>query len=194
MREREEVTDHDLVLQAKAGDRDAFYTVVKRYQRMVWRQCMRVARKVEIADELSQQVFLKAFTKLKTFRGEAPFGAWLFRVAFNVARDWKRSAKNADAVDLEEVEIPVQAREEAELTMVQSLEQLRTAIEGLPEKQRQVVLLRVYEDYSFKEIAAAMGGSEGTAKVNFHYALKSLRLFMHASGQCLGRTSRRESV
>lgn len=190
MREREEVTDHDLILRAQAGDRDAFYAVVKRYQRMVWRQCMRVARKVEIADELSQQVFLKAFTKLKTFRGEAPFGAWLFRIAFNVARDWKRSARNADTIDLEEVEIPVQAREEADLTMVQSLEQLRTAIEGLPEKQRQVVLLRVYEDYSFKEIATAMGGSEGTAKVNFHYALKSLRLSMPGSEQA----SRRESV
>lgn len=172
----------ELVSRAKNGDRDAFYELVKQYQKMVWRQCIRAARKVEIADELTQQVFLKAFTHVKSFREDAPFGAWLFRIAFNITLDWRRSKKNVEMVDIEEVNPATEGLEETSesIDRERKLKGLREAIETLPEKQRKVVLLRIYEDFSFKEIAATVGGSEGTAKVNFHYGLKGLKAFMKA--------------
>ena len=61
----------------------------------------------EIADELAQQVFLKAFDKLNSFRGEAPFGAWLCRIAFNTIRDWHRVERRAEVVTIEGVSVPV---------------------------------------------------------------------------------------
>lgn len=176
--QQDERTDEVLVKEAQAGDRHAFLVLVERYQARIWRQAMRIAQKSELADELAQQVFLKAFTKLKTFRGEAPFGAWLSRVALNLGRDLKRSQARATLVDIEDVTVAEDAVSEEQVGAERKKAALRTAIEALPQKQREVVVLRVYEDYSFKEIAASMGGSEGTAKVNFHYALKNLRGLM----------------
>lgn len=173
--------DLALVRRVQKGDKDAFYALVKRYQRLVWRQCMRIAQNVAIADELAQQVFLKAYDKLHTFRGEAPFGAWLCRIAFNTGKDWKRSERFGDTVTIEEVEIPVPSRDEETLGRQKELQALRQAVAQLPEKQREVVLLRIYEDYSFKEIAQATGATEGSAKVNFHYALKALKMLMKGS-------------
>ena len=160
------------------GDKVAFYELVKKYQRMIWRQCNRATRKVEIADELAQQVFLKAFDKLNSFRGEAPFGAWLCRIAFNTIRDWHRVERRAEVVTIEGVSVPVHVGYDEALSRERDLTRLRGAIETLPEKQKKVVLLRVYEAYSFKEIAVALGGTEGSAKVNFHYAMKTLKAIL----------------
>lgn len=174
----------ELVSRAQQSkDKAAFQELVKRHQRMVWRQCMRAVRRVEMADELAQQIFLKAFDKIDSFRGEAPFGAWLCRIAFNTIADWRRRQKDEDHVDVDDVSIPVHVTYEDDLARDRKLAHLKTAIDALPEKQQQVVMLRVYEDFSFKEIAAALGGTEGSAKVNFHYALKTLKTLMQGSNQ-----------
>lgn len=183
----------DLVLRARAGDRDAFYELVKVYQTRIWRQCMRLARNAETADELTQQVFLKAYDKLKTFRGEAPFGAWISMIALNVGRDHARVSKRWKTVELDEGGSELSVEPEISETILGNQKDravLQDAVEQLPDKQRQVLLLRIYEDFSFKEIADALGGTEGAAKVNFHYALKSLKTILARLGitQFPGRT------
>ena len=167
--------DSELAARFREGDRSAFDQLVRRHQKGVWRMVRRYVRSDADAFDVTQQVFVRAFRGLATFRGAASVRSWLYRIAINCALSWIRDHKREQPSELEDhalVEAPVAPGRIAD---GQDGARLRAAIELLPPKQRLVLELRVFDDLSFKEVAELADCTENTAKVNFHYAVKRLR-------------------
>ena len=174
-------TDADLVEASLAGDRQAFDLIVERHRRHVYQLCYRFVGNHEDASDLAQDVFIRAFRGLKTFKGQASLSTWLYRIAVNVSLN-KVGAKGPRAVSLEllhrggderlvsDAETPTEA-----LLRDERAAHVRAAIARLPRKQRATLVLRVYHELPHEQIAAILGSSVGAAKANFFHALNNLK-------------------
>jgi RNA polymerase sigma-70 factor (ECF subfamily) len=163
--------DRALVEKFRAGDRRAFDELVRRYQGAIQRLALRFLRDQEDARDLAQRAFVQAFERLATFRGEASFRTWVYRITVNLALSQLRT-RRPDHVPLADDHGEAVAPEQRD---ADEARRLRQAVAALPPKQRLCVELRAFEDLSFKEVAEVVGCSEDAAKVNFHHGLKRLR-------------------
>jgi RNA polymerase sigma-70 factor (ECF subfamily) len=172
----DETPDEALVARAQRGDRSALEVLVRRHQKAVFRLCLRYVRDVDEAADLVQRTFVRAMAKLADLRAAEVFRPWLLRIGANLAlnhlRDHARFVPESAAEGSGSAAQPAAADR---LEAGETARALRLAVEGLPTKQRMTLELRVYEELSFREIADALGTSEGAAKVNFHYAVRNLR-------------------
>jgi RNA polymerase sigma-70 factor (ECF subfamily) len=162
------------VRRAQAGDADAFEAVYRAHAGRVYALCLRMAGDVTQARELVQDVFIRAWEKLGTFRGDSAFGTWLHRLAVNVVlMDRRLAARRAeDRLEGDEgEERPLQARE-APAGLRMDLEQ---AIAALPPMARQVLILYDVEGYEHQEIGTMLGIAEGTSKAHLFRARRLLR-------------------
>ncbi|HUF48152.1 MAG TPA: sigma-70 family RNA polymerase sigma factor [Vicinamibacterales bacterium] len=176
------VDDRALVTAFVAGAREAFDEIMRRHERRVYQLCYRFAGNHEDAADLTQDVFVRAFKGLRTFKGEAALGTWLHRVGVNVCLN-KVTATRPDHEPLEE-RAHVDDRQADSFDQVAHAEdarRLQRAIQALPPTQRATVLLRVYQGLSHQEIAQALGSSVGAAKANFFHALGNLRRLLGSS-------------
>mgnify|MGYP001573409665 CR=1 FL=1 len=177
------VADPDAACVARvlAGETAAFDELVLRYQRAIYAFCVRYVRHADDGRDVAQRTFVKAFAKLDSFRHEASFRAWLYRIATNLCKNHIRDRKRH--VALTEATL-VTAGDDGDMRVdaAQGRERLRRAVDALPPKQRLVVELRVYDDLSFAEVAEIAGCSENAAKVNFHHAVKHLRAWCSPPG------------
>ncbi len=165
--------DRELVAKFRAGERRAFDELVRRHQASIQRLSLRFLRDAEEARDLAQRAFVQAFERLETFRGEASFRTWVYRITVNLALSQVRKHR-----PMMEPLKETAAEEESGRADDKTLQRLRAAVEKLPPKQRLCVELRSFEDLSFREVAEIVGCSEDAAKVNFHHALKRLRELM----------------
>jgi len=173
--------DRELAERFRAGDRSAFETLVRRHQKGVWRIVRRYIRRDADAADITQQVFVRAFKGLATFRGAATVRSWLYRIAINSSLTWIRDHKREILSDIDDDSLSVDAAGPGRIANDQEAKMLRIAIDELPPKQRMVLELRIYDDLSFKEVAELADCSENTAKVSFHYAVKKLREILGGS-------------
>ncbi|KYG63427.1 RNA polymerase sigma factor [Bdellovibrio bacteriovorus] len=168
------VSDLELVEKVKSGDRRSFSELVKRHQRSVLRLSLRFVKDMDTAEDVTQEAFIKAYEKLNSFEGRASFKSWLFQIAVNTARnkirEWKR-----ETVDIDDVQLAVDAEAETTLVHTAVADILQQEVEKLPFKQKTALVLRVYEDLSFNEIADIMECPYDTAKANYRHALLKLR-------------------
>jgi RNA polymerase sigma-70 factor (ECF subfamily) len=173
--------DRTLVKVCLDGRRDAFDVIVARHQRQVYQLCYRFAGNHEDASDLAQDVFIRAFRGLHSFKGQAAFSTWLYRIAVNVclnrvgvpARKWI-SLDAADQPDVRE------ERADARILRTERAAAVRAAIARLPKKQRAALILRVYHDLPHDQIAAIVGSSVGAVKANFFHALANLKKLLSA--------------
>ncbi len=167
--------DGELVERFRAGDRSAFDTLVRRHQKGVWRVVRRYIKRDADAADITQQVFVRAFKGLATFRGAASARSWLYRIAINCSLSWIRDHRREWPAEIDDDALSAAAEAPGRIESDQESKRLRAAIEELPPKQRMVLELRVFDDLSFKEVAELANCSENTAKVSYHYAVKRLR-------------------
>jgi RNA polymerase sigma-70 factor (ECF subfamily) len=167
-------TDLELVERVKAGDRLSFSELVKRHQRGLLRLSLRFMKDMDAAQDVVQESFIKAYEKLNSFEGRASFKSWLFQIAVNTARNKIREARH-ETTDIENVHLAVGAVAENSLVHTAVADLIHDEVEKLPFKQRTALVLRVYEDMSFKEIAEVMECPYDTAKANYRHALLKLR-------------------
>jgi RNA polymerase sigma-70 factor, ECF subfamily len=168
------MTDTDLVRAFKNGDKNSFSDLVKKYSKPLTMMIMRIVKDPEEARDLSQTAFLKAYEGLAGFEMASSFKTWLYSIAMNTAKDFLRKHKP----ELDPIVDRTPDRRELPPEIIdreRKLRKIRNAIEQLPEKQRLTLQLRVYEEMSYKEIAAVLGGTEGGARVNFFQATKTLK-------------------
>jgi RNA polymerase sigma-70 factor (ECF subfamily) len=141
------------------------------------------------ARDIVQKAFLQAWTHREKFRGQASFKTWLLRITTNVAKNeqrraWRRREFTPGEGTEEDFE-PLTPEAETSFDVLASKrvrEVLRDAVESLPQRQREIALLRIYEDLSFAEVAECCGTSTNNAKVSFHHAVKNIRKFLAAKG------------
>jgi RNA polymerase sigma-70 factor, ECF subfamily len=174
------VSDEALVRRARDGEEAALSALVKRHADAVYRVALAIAGDRDLAQDVSQDAFLKAFRGLDGFRGDAAFRTWLLTIAANSARGALRRLGRRRETDLDsspplasEVRGPDQ---DAELSSESA--RAREALDRLPEKQRLSVQLRVDEGLSFREIAEVIGSTEGAARVNYFHGIRKLREWM----------------
>jgi RNA polymerase sigma-70 factor (ECF subfamily) len=173
-------TDLELAAQSAAGDVAAFERLYELHRRRVYSLCVRMLGNATDAEDVMQEVFLQVYRKIGTFRGEAAFTTWLYRLVVNqVLMHWRKrgirpeeTAAEGDASDV--------ARSRP-LPMVDRIA-LEQAIRRLPPGYRMVFLLHDVEGYEHEEIAAMLGCSVGTSKSQLHKARLKLRRLLHGEG------------
>ena len=165
----------DLAQRFADGDDDAYTRLVEQYSRKVFALCYRILRHEEDAKDMAQEVFVRIYSKRRSFRGQSSVYTWIYRIAVNMCLSHLKRRKAA-AVPLEDVEPMLAAKDEAGPDQSGELRVLvGEALESLPPKQRAVFSMRFYDKMAFKEIAEAMGTSVGAAKANHHFAVEKLR-------------------
>jgi RNA polymerase sigma-70 factor (ECF subfamily) len=168
--------DEELVAASVAGRREAFDELVTRHRRMVYRVCHRFTGNHEDASDLAQDVFVRAYRGLASFRGNSSVSTWLYRIAVNTALNHVGSRRPAtDELDPGRHTDSTTPAPDDRVWQQQERARVRDAIRRLPDRQRATVILRVYHDLTHEEIARVLGSSVGTVKANFFHALRNLR-------------------
>ena len=174
-----ELDERALVDACLADDPGAFDLIVERHRRSVYQLCYRFVGNHEDASDLSQDVFLRAFRGLRTFRGQSSLATWLYRIGVNVCLN-RLKAKSPLSAPTESIEerqfIDVRAESPPERMLKDERgARVRAAIAQLPRKQRVTLILRTYHEMSHQEIADVLGSSIGAVKANFFHALGNLK-------------------
>ncbi|MDR9762753.1 RNA polymerase sigma factor [Rhizobium redzepovicii] len=182
------LADADLVPLAKRGDEPAVRAIVQRHNQRLFRTARAVIRNDAEAEDVVQAAYIKAFTNLAAFRGEAEFSTWLTRIALNEALARVRARKNTTGLE----EIDMQATSaggevvqfpsslsatdpETELSRSQARQLLEQAVDELPNDFRAIFVLRDVEGMSTDEAASYLGIRPETAKTRLHRARKMMR-------------------
>jgi RNA polymerase sigma-70 factor (ECF subfamily) len=171
-----EADDHVVVAAFCAGRLEAFDVIVARYQKPIYRLCYRFTGNHEDASDLAQDVFVRAFRGLRQFKGTSALGTWLHRIGVNTALNRnavKRAAiQSLDGTDVRDARVPDPVDR---LDDQRRSARVRHAVLQLPPKQRATVILRIYHDLPYDEIARTLGTTVGAAKANIFHALGKLK-------------------
>jgi len=159
----------DLVRRAQAGDHRAFEGIYRRTVDRMYALCLRMSGDGEEAVELVQDVFVRAWERLGSFRGDSLFTTWLHRLAVNLILQDRRSKGRRRAREMSAPDLDRFGRT-ARRSMPGTRVDLERAIAALPEKARNVLVLRDVEGYKYAEIARMTGVSLGTVKAQIHRA------------------------
>lgn len=171
-----------LVKSAVAGEASAFGSLYDHYQPRIYRFVLIKVSRREEAEDLTHQVFLSAWQNIHNYRNIGfPFSSWLYRIARNQIIDYYRTRKQATSIEqidpehfahLPELHTAVDTH--IEMTRV------RQALSTLKDEHQDVIIMRFVEDLPIKEVAAALGKTEGAIKLIQHRALKQLKIVLEA--------------
>ncbi|HEY9166287.1 MAG TPA: sigma-70 family RNA polymerase sigma factor [Candidatus Kryptonia bacterium] len=170
-------SDLELVEQVRSGNDRAFGELVNRYERKVFFVVKRMLNDDDEASDATQEVFIKLHDSLKKFRGEANLYTYVYRIATNVAISYLRKRKVRAVVRLDEVISNMLAggkEPERDADREELKKLVADAVASLPVQQKQVFILRFYEELSYEEIARVMHRSMGAMKANYFHAMKKI--------------------
>ena len=177
-------SDEQIVERALTGDAEAFGEIVQRWERRIFVLSFGMLGREEDARDATQETFLAAFRNLRAFRGEAKVSSWLHRIAVNqcITRQRRAKVRSESALETEEEKdassfaaplrySPARVVEDLETTAA-----VRVAVNSLPIELRQVVVMKEFEELTFKEIAEALDLPLSTVKSRLYTALKQLQM------------------
>jgi RNA polymerase sigma-70 factor (ECF subfamily) len=176
-----QVADDKLITRCRAGDVEAFAQVYTQYERQVFRYAYHILGHREDADDIKQETFLRAYQAIGTFRSESSLQTWLLKICGNLCRDriksWDRRKVIYDSTLRDDVlgssdamDDPSAIVERSELTEI-----IFKALRGLPQAQREIIVLHEIEDLSYEEIAGILGCSRTSIKLRLFRARRSLK-------------------
>lgn len=182
--------DYDLIKQYLGGNSTSLEILINRHKSKVFSYIMMVMKKRELAEDIFQDTFIKVIKSLHAgkYSEEGRFVSWVMRIAHNLIIDFYRKNKNLKTISDDETEVPLfnstkfsEKNIEDELVLDQVHKDLHVVVDQLPKEQRDVVILRYYRDYSFKEIAEQTSVSINTALGRMRYAIINMRKIMETS-------------
>jgi RNA polymerase sigma-70 factor (ECF subfamily) len=172
------ISDEELIHDVLQGDTESFAFIVDRYKVQIFNLMYRYSNTREDAADMTQEVFCRAFEKLRKYRHREQFFSWLYTLALNYARDWARKRKKRGRAiagySMEagiDAEPPIYSGSES----AQDVDHLAAALETLADDRREMVLLRYRHERSIKELAEIFRLSESAVKMRLHRALDDLR-------------------
>lgn len=173
-------SDLELVEAGRSGDDAALGALVRRHHDSAFRVAVSLVNDDDLAQDVVQDAFMKAFRALAGFRGDSSFRTWLLTITANEARGALRRRGRRKETAIEEAgEVASEEMGPAGAAIVaQEAGRARRMLEQLPDKQRMSVTLRIEEGLSFKEIGEIIGSSEGAARVNYFHGIRRLRELM----------------
>lgn len=185
--------EKELILACQRGDEAAFEALIHLHEKKVYTLCRRMCRDEDNALEAVQDTFLAVWRGIGSYRADAAFSTWLYRLATNACLDILRREKKRGAdVSLDDEEARLEPRDptpqpEEALERTETQRLVREALYALPDDYRQVLLLRESEQLSYNEIAEATGLELGTVKSRISRARLALRNYLAASGNFFER-------
>jgi RNA polymerase sigma-70 factor (ECF subfamily) len=181
------MTDNELIKIILQGDREKFRVFVEKYQQMVFRTCIGFLHNKDDADDLTQEVFIRAYQSLSRFKGESAFSTWLYRIAVNASLNKvRKSSKNfilqrlerfsGQEKGTEHVIAPADPENPENIIIREEHSRwVQKALDSLPENQRTAIILSKYDDLPQKKIAEIMNITEGAVEALLQRAKKNLR-------------------
>ena len=183
-----ERTEALLIANLCEGDETALAPLVEKYKRMVYRLAMQITKNHADADDVMQETFIKVYRSIRTFRKDAAFETWVYRIAVNEALNFvkRRERRKEAALETAESEYEVSARYRVEVAndphrhaeKAELRRYVTEAVNSLSVKHRTVVILHEFEGLTHAEIASILNCSEGTVRSRLHYARKKLRILL----------------
>lgn len=167
-----EKSDEELVRQFQKGNMGAFDKIVQRYQDSICRMASVWLHDPQYSADIAQEVFLRGFKGLRSFRFRSTPFTWLYRTTKNVCREQNRRRKT-ESLDFDPIDDL--ANPEFEMSRHRAAREVRQLVAKLPERQKEVVLLRLFEELSVRDTAKAMRCREGTVKALLHKATQRLK-------------------
>ncbi|MCL4550930.1 MAG: RNA polymerase sigma factor [Bacteroidetes bacterium] len=170
--------DFELVKNFLNGDETAFNSIVRKYQKKIYWHARQMVGNHLDADEVTQEVLIVIFKKLRTFNFNSSLYTWIYKIvstrSLNQLR--KRKVKKLFFIDDEENEVELRDKKDIieDITNREKLEKVNRVLQKLPPKQRQIFILRNFEQLSYDEIAKITGKSVGGLKANYFHALKKV--------------------
>ena len=182
-----------IIAQVCAGDANAFEALVVAYQKQVYNLALRTVGNEEDAADMTQEVFLRAYRALGTFRGESKFSVWLYRLTTNVCIDFLRSRRRHPTVSLTasedddeqpQFDLPADERTspEQQLTRSEMRRAVARGLDSLPDDARRILILRELNGLSYAEIGKVLHLEAGTVKSRLFRARRKLCDFLLADG------------
>ncbi len=191
-----------LIDRVLAGDVSAFEDLVVAYEKKIYNLALRMTRNPSDAEDITQEAFLKAYRSLKSFRKDSGFYVWIYRIASNLCIDFLRKEKQGSTLPLnlpEEdgewtVELPdFSALPEEELERRELRESIRRGLDALPEKQRQILVMRELSGLSYARIGEILDLEEGTVKSRISRARAALAKLLRQDGNLFDRLPSKET-
>lgn len=178
--------DLHLVKKAKSGDKEAFRQIVVAYQEKIFLLARGLVSQKEDAQDIAQDVFVKAYRSLEYFKGESSFYTWLYRITINMVIDYRRKKSRKKETSYEdriepelnedtELSFPINSSPQSLMLDRELAGKIQIALDSLPEDQRIVVVFREIEGLSYKEIADITNSSIGTVMSRLFYGRKKLQ-------------------
>jgi RNA polymerase sigma-70 factor (ECF subfamily) len=188
--------ESEIIARARDGDHEAFRLLVQRYQGRAYRLALRIMGDEDLAQDVVQEAFLKAYGSLGRFEGRSKFYTWLYRLVFNLCIDTKRRDRSGAHVEWSEDQNfepapeagaaghgdPGDATPAGALERKELRELMAQAIEALPEDARRTLVLREVDGLSYAEIARSLGVPKGTVMSRLHYARRRVRAALVEAG------------
>ena len=178
------LSDEQLINRVKAGDQPAFGQLIDRYQAYVFSLCLKVLENREEAEEAAQDVFIKVFQRIRSFRHDSRFSTWLYTLAYRTAIDHRRqvarhrTSKNSVEVDIALIGKGVPAEVEKNLQQQEQQAQLKALLARLPQQEATIIDLFYLQEQSVKEIAKIMKLSVSNVKTKLFRTREKLRNLM----------------
>jgi len=177
----EPVTDLELIEEVRSGKRQAFTELMRRHQERIYWAARRILGDHADADDVTQETFVKAFTNLGDFRGDASFFTWIYRIAINLSLNALRKRHLVDYLKESELArkvFPSQEDPHRDLETKEMHSLISRAVATLPDKQRAVFVMRYYDEMSYEEISLILKTSVGGLKANYFHALHKVQEYL----------------
>ena len=171
-------SDAALVAAYRSGDEGAATELVDRHARSLGRYLYGLGAAISDVEDLVQDAFFRAFRALDSWRGEATFRSWLFRIGANLRKDQYRRDRGRVVLQIEDNDQPDRSDPEGEAGASEMARRMNEGLGALPRLQREVFLMRAQQGMEYEEICAALGTTPGAARVHYHHAVKRLKEMM----------------
>jgi RNA polymerase sigma-70 factor (ECF subfamily) len=171
-------SDAALVAAYRSGDEAAATELVTRHGGALGRYLYAAGAALSDVEDLVQEAFFRAFRALESWRGEASFRGWLFRIGSNLRKDQYRRNAGRVHMSIEDHEIADHSDPLGEAGASEMEARLQRELRVLPRLQREVFLLRAQQGMGYEDIGTALGTTPGAARVHYHHAVKRLKELM----------------
>jgi RNA polymerase sigma-70 factor (ECF subfamily) len=166
--------DLELVRETKEGMIEAFGELVIRHQKQMMRVALRLVRDWNLAEDIVQESFIKAYQNINDFAERASFKSWMYQITLNTAKNRLRTM-GRESIGIDNVTVAVTDDQVGKMMEIDVKQMIRQEVAKLPARQQMALNLRIFEDLSFKEIAHIMQCPYDTAKANYRHALLKLK-------------------
>jgi RNA polymerase sigma factor (sigma-70 family) len=180
-----EVGDNELVVRIVVGEKHLLSELYNRYSGKVYYKCLSITKNKEIAKDLSHDIFIKVFTNLEKFRGDADFSFWIYSITYNTTISYLKKSNKFKPIELTKTEEMIDKGEEEMIrkTLLETrLEQLEELLKQLKPADRMVMLMRYQDDRSIKQISEVLGSKESAVKMRLKRIRDRMAVFFSDTG------------